>query len=132
MLEDNEEVAVGRVESLMLIHRLPRGENKDTEAGFHNWIPGASDEVQTVDPVDGRVEIERGPAELVGDLVELRWCSVVGRGFTGGKGGMAGSGQDTVEPGLSVFMTRRSERRARDLFGVKTVWGFLGIISANW
>jgi len=82
-------------------------------------------------PVDGLVQVEGIPSELVRNLVDflvrlvLRIGVVCGR-FSRLEGAMSGRRQDAVEPGLLVLMARGGKGGARQLLGVQAIWRFLG------
>lgn len=71
VLKDDKEVAVGRVERLVWIHVLARGEDVDAQAALHSGVARAGDQMERVHPVDRLVKIEGVPAELIGNLVDL-------------------------------------------------------------
>ena len=77
-----------------------------------------------MDPVDGVVEVEGVPSELVGDVVDLLVglvfrVGVVGGGFAGLKVAVAARGEDAVEPCLLVLVARGGECGSRELLSVE-------------
>lgn len=124
VLGDDEEVAVGGGEGLVGGHAGAGGVDEDAEALLGGWVAGAGDEVEGVDPVDGVVEVEGVPSELVGDVVDLFvgfvfGIGVVGGGFTGLEVAVAARGEDAVEPCLLVLVARGGECSPGELFGVE-------------
>ena len=136
VLGDDEEVAVGGGEGLVGRHAGARGVDEDAEALLHGGVACAGDEVEGVDPVDGVVEVEGVPSELVGDVVDffvglVFRVGVVGGGFAGLEVAVAARGEDAVEPCLLVGVARGGECGARELFGVEPVGGVLGGVCAD-
>jgi len=86
-----------------------------------------------MDKILGRVLVKGVPAELIGDLMELRGPEM--RSLGDGKGGKVLVGarrQDPVEPGLLVRVAGSGEGCAGELLGVESERGLLGGIAVSW
>lgn len=80
--------------------------------------------------------VKRIPPQLVGDIVQLlERLAAEAKGLVrrrdGFEGGVGAGGQDAVEPGLLVFVARRGEGGARELFGVEAEGRFLRGVMAD-
>jgi hypothetical protein len=89
--------------------------------------------MEGVYPVDGFIQVEGVPSQLVWDVVDLlvafarRVCGVAeGGGLAGLKVAVAAGGEDAVEPCLLVLVSGCCEGGSGQLFSIKTVWRFLG------
>lgn len=71
VLENDQEIAVGRVEGGMGIHGFPSGEDEHAETLLHGRVARSGDKVQGVHPVHRLVEIEGVPSKLVWNVMEL-------------------------------------------------------------
>lgn len=80
VLENDEEVTVGRVEGLVA-HVLACREDDDAQSGLHCWGASTTKVFERVDPVLGLIHIEWIPAELVWNLVEWDLEVVLGGGI---------------------------------------------------
>ena len=83
--------------------------------------------MQSVNPVDFVVQVERVPSELIGYLVQLAriWIDVVGTGLSWLERGVRSGGKDPVEPGLLVLAARCSESCAGQLLVVEAIRSLL-------
>lgn len=78
-----------------------------------------------MDPVHRLVQVEWVPSELVGNVVQFvnigGHASVIRVGILCNEVLVRCRRQDTVDPGLLVFVSRSRERRAGELLGVQTI-----------
>lgn len=124
MLGDNQEVSVGRVERF-LAHVLSGGIEQDTQTLLRRGVTRSRNQVQAVNPVHRLIQIKRVPAKLVGDMVQLgcfRCQARVVRIRILGREVLVGGGrEDSVNPGLLVFVSGGREGRSRELLCIQAV-----------
>lgn len=135
LLRDDEEVAVGRVESRLGVHAAARGVDVHADALLQGRVARAGDEAHAGDKVPflGLVMVKGVPAELVGDVLERGGLGAGfrGRGCRRGVRVVGAGGEDAVEPGLFALVARRREGGSGELFGVEAVGGLLWGVLAD-
>jgi hypothetical protein len=68
---EQSKVPVCRVEGFVFGHVFACCINEDGKPGFHGGIASLGNAFQRFHPVGGVIEIERVPAELIGNLVKF-------------------------------------------------------------
>lgn len=80
MLWYDKEIAICTVKGLVIIHVLSRSVDEHPNSILHGRIPRARYQMEAVDPVNGFVQIERIPSQLIGYLMNLLARLVLGIG----------------------------------------------------
>lgn len=107
----------------MGVHGFSSCEYEHSEALLHGGIACPRDQVQRMYPVDGLVEIEGVPPQLIGNLMELGgiWVRVISGRLPRLEGRVSSGGQYPIQPCLLILMPRGSERGPGKLLGVQAV-----------
>lgn len=128
MLSNNQKVPIRRIKRLVS-HILPRRVEKDPQTLLHGRVPRPSHQMETMNPVNCIVQIKGVPSKLVGNMMQLGrlrgHARVIGICIFRDKVPMRGCGEDTVHPGLLVFVSGNCEGCSGEFFCVETVWGLL-------
>lgn len=125
MLGHNEEISIRRVKSFFT-HILSSSIQQNTQPALDGGVAGASYQVQAMHPVNLFIQIKRVPSELVGDVVKRLFflgaqgsvISVFGDGLVVG---MGGRGENAIQPGLFILVSRSCEGGPRQLLGVESI-----------
>lgn len=135
VLRNNQEIAISGVKCLFP-HVLSSSIKQDSKTMFQCGVSRASHKMQTMDPVDCGIQVERIPSELVGDMVQLlslgSHASVVGFSILGREVPMGSCWEDTIDPGLFVLVSRSCECSSRQLLGVEAIRSLLRRILSYW
>src|SRR6187402_3139425 len=134
MLQNDQEIPVCRIKSLLGVHALSSREYKNSKSLFHCWVSSSSYQLQTVYPIHIFVQIKRIPPQLIGNLmqlVSLGICIVRGS-FARIKWRVCSGRENPVQPRLLILVSRSCKCRAGELFRVQAVGRFLWRVSTYW